>query len=117
MKNEENVNKRYSIIAFIIIFISCIVWAMLRRCIVPIYDSSYYCSIGVGVIDETGLHLDLFPKTFRGCLLPIFIQLLSQTPFGLDIAWKLICSLTSSLLFVSILPRIITGKGVSNVKK
>lgn len=119
MKQENSVltNKRYSATAFIIIFITCVAYALLRGCIVPIYDSAYYCSIGDGVIDKSGIHFNLFPKTFRGCLLPIFIQLLKVMPFGFDIGWKLIASLVSSVLFVGIIPRIITGNGIDNAKK
>ena len=111
------VDRRYSYIAFIIIFIFCCVYAVLRGPIVPIYDSSYYCTIANGVISKTGMHLNLFPKTFRGCLLPIFIQVLNKLPFGLDIGWKLIGSFVSSELFANILPRIITGNIINNAKK
>lgn len=109
--------RKFSIIAFIIIFISCMLYAISRGHIKPIYDSSYYCVIGDGVINKSGIHLNLFPKTFRGCILPVFIQLLNVTPLGLDIGWKLIGSLASSLLFVGIIPRIISGNGINNAKE
>lgn len=65
--------KKYSFITFTIILVICIIYAFYRGMINPIYDSSYYCGIGDGVADKSGIHLNMFPQTFRGCLLPLYL--------------------------------------------
>lgn len=103
--------------AFAAILIISLLYAMNRHEAIAIYDAEWYMTIADGVVDGNGIHLSLFPKTFRGCLLPLCLQVLNHSFWGIETGWKLLTCIMVACIFGFMLPEIITESGIDSCKK
>ena len=113
--NLENQNL-YKWGAFLGIVVSCIIYTLYRGETHFYYDSWWYSTVAEGVIDYSGVHLFNFPKTFRGCLLPIYLRFLDISPIGIVLGWSLTASLFVGILFAFFLPNILIENGICSLK-
>lgn len=110
-------SKKYTWIAFISGIVVILFYGLYRDKIELIYDSAWYCGIADGVIDAAGIHIEKFPKTFRGALLPIYLQFLNLSPLGIYTGWIITMAILGSSLFSVLLPGVITDEGINNCKR
>ena len=92
------------IASFVLVMVGSITYSQLHQVEMNIMDASYYISIGDVCFDELGFHISIFPKTFRGCLFPLYLQVLKHSFLGLKFGWSLTTGFILASLFTVIIP-------------
>ena len=107
--------KRYSWIAFFVIFIFSMIYAAAVNIQIYVFDSMYYWTKADPVF-ENGFNLLLFPNTFRGYLFPVLVGIFKMLFHGV-LGWRIIAALSSGFTFAFSLPYVISGRRINSYKE
>ncbi len=103
LEKLRNIKCAHNIVAFIIIVCVAFSYIFLRNIDLNIGDAGWYLTIAEGCVDGKGIHLFIFPQTFRGCLFPIYLQLVKHS-IGIRIGWAVTSSFIMAIIFSIIMP-------------
>ena len=99
------------IILFFLIWGVVIIYSFIQMVNMNIGDADWYLTIGDGCYENKLFRISKFPQTFRGCLFPIYLQILKNSPLGIRIGWALTMGFLLATLFVYIIPAIFGHSG------
>ena len=95
---------KVNIAVFFLIFISTVVYVMYSNIDMMIGDAEWYLSIGDECFTGKGFNLLNFPKTFRGCLFPLYLQFIKRSILGARLGWAITSGMMLGFMFTFILP-------------
>ena len=107
--------KRYSWIAFFVIFVLSMIYAAIVNIQNYPFDSLYYW-IKADPVFENGFDLMRFPNTFRGYLFPVLVGIFKNLFHGVW-GWRIIAALSAGFTFAFSLPFIISGRRIKSYKE
>ena len=91
------------IILFFLIWGVVIIYSFIQMVNMNIGDADWYLTIGDGCYENKLFRISKFPQTLRGCLFPIYLQILKNSPLGIRIGWALTMGFLLATLFVYII--------------
>lgn len=92
------------ILSFIVVVLMVMGYSYARMVDMTVGDGGWYMTIGDACMNEAGrFDIRLFPKTFRGCLFPLLLQLVKSV-VNVRFGWSIITSIMIAIIFTIILP-------------
>lgn len=95
---------------FFIIVIFTIIYVYLKNVNMELWDAGWYINIGNPCFENGEFMISEFPKTYRGCLFPIFLQVLKNSFIGLKLGYSISMGIVLASLFVFVLPALLGNK-------
>lgn len=102
--SKELKNSYVKVMVYVAVVILIIWYSYARMIDMTIGDAEWYQRIGEACFSDSAFDITLFPKTFRGCLFPLYLQMLEHSVFSVRLGWAITTGVMVATLFFFVLP-------------